>query len=122
MTAAPRLTHLSDSLPDRCGEHRPVSSPDWLARAAALTNSERAEHLRNPEPTRSTTVAPELTEAMLDHRRCVDRCARVSYAMGFAFRHGRFAAVERLVSLSCRAQVALESSLEAIESLIGGGR
>lgn len=94
----------------------------WLALAAAVPADERARMLASPEATRSTTVDPELAEALYDHRRAVERCARVSYAFGFALRHGRIRAIERLLRLAVAAQVSLESSLECVEMIVGAGR
>lgn len=50
-----------------------LTDDHWLALAAAVPDAERAHHLANPEPIRSTTVEPELTNAWLELRESLAR-------------------------------------------------
>lgn len=119
MTQPVRTKHLADHISDRPRAHIDLGA--MLADPGRRSKLAEAFCLPDREP-RTTTVDPELTAALLDHRRCVDRCARVSYALGYALRHGRDGAVGKLLRLDCRAQVELESSLEYLETIVCAGR
>lgn len=91
---------------------------DWLERAEAVRSDERARHLANPEPTRSTKVDPELTEAMLAMRSSVDTLRRTLTTMltsctGFEALHS----LEYVSGLLADT----ERRLERVEQMIAGG-
>lgn len=94
----------------------------WLELAKTVHPEERARLLANPEPTPSTTVDPELTEAMAKLRYWIERSERIRYAARYARRYDKFRAINRLDALATYAQCQIEGELERVESLVAGGR